>query len=300
VNQGLTYRIQWDGGTSSTTVQLWTCGPNGWSQISGNIAASVGYYDWDTSAAPHGWYYFTAQVNPGGGKNWYSTNSPNWLHVVNPTNHAPTITLTTSATAQSITKGATYNITWTAADADGDTLHVVLWAYSSDTGWFVVPGADWLDASTGTFAWNTVNQRHGWYYFAAHVWDGSAQGVAASPNWLHIVQPAAQAPSVTFTTPTSGQTVAHGNSFNIDWTASVPTGDTGKMKVQLWACYVDYKNGNTLVWIKLADNLDPTANSFAWDTTSLSTDYQWYSFGAWIGYDDLWSSSTSTNWLHVA
>ena len=300
VNKGLAYRISWTGGTSSSTVQLWNYGPNGWAKIADSVPATQGYYDWDTTSSVHGWYYFTAQVNPGSGGAWYSSNSPNWVHVVNSTNHTPTVTLTTSATAQSITKGATYNITWNAADTDGDTLHVQLWAYSADTGWFVVPGASWLDATLGTYSWDTTSQRHGWYSFAARIWDGSAQGVAASPNWLHIVQPAAQMPTFTFTTPTSGQSVAHGSTFNLNWTASVPTEDTGKMKVQLWACYIDYKNGNAAVWIKIADNLDPATGTYAWNTTSLNTDYQWYSFSVWLGYDDLWVSNTSANWLHVA
>ena len=296
---GQTYRILWTGGTAVSTVQLWTYGPNGWAELADNIPAAQGYYDWNTTSVPHGWYCFTAQVNPHNGGAWYTSNSPNWLHVVNPTNHAPTVTFTTSSSPVTITKGDTYNITWTAADADGDTLHIQLWAYSSDTGWFVIAGADWLDASTGTFAWGTTSQRHGWYSLAAHVWDGSEQGTAASPNWLHIVQPAAQMPTFTFTTPTSGQTVSHGSIFSLQWTATVPAEDVGKMKVQLWSCYIDYKNGNTPVWTKLADNLDPATGSYSFGTASLNTDYQWYSFGAWIGYDDLWVSSTSANWLHV-
>ncbi len=297
--QGLTYRISWAGGTGSTTVQLWSNGPNGSTKIADSVSGSLGYYDWDTTSVPHGWYCFTAQVNPGRGGAAYASNSPNWVHVVNPNNHAPTITLTTSATAQSITKGDTYNITWTASDADSDPLQVSLWAYSTGTGWFQIPNASGLNATAGTFAWDTTSQVHGWYCFSAKVWDGSAQGAAASPNWLHIVQPAAQMPTFTFTSPASGQSVAHGNSFNITWNATVPAENASTMKVQLRACYLDWKNGNAPVWAQIATNLDPATGSFTWDTTATSTDYQWYSFSASLGYNDLWVASASTNWLNV-
>ncbi len=298
VNQGDVYRISWTGGSASTTVQLWAYGPNGWNEIADGLPASQTYYDWNTTTAPHGWYCFSAHVNPGSGT-WYTTNSPNWVHVVNPTNHAPIVVLTTSSSAETITRGATYSITWIAADLDGDAMHLSLWAWSADTGWFAIPGASWLDPAIGPFLWNTTSQRHGWYTIAAHVWDGSEQGVAASPNWLHIVQPTAQMPTFAFTTPASGQTVTHGSSFSLNWTATIPAEDVGKMKVQLWVCYLDWRRSNTPVWTMIAANLNPATGSYAWDTTSLSTDYQWYSFGAWIGYDDLWISSTSTNWLHV-
>ena len=58
-------------------------------------------------------------------------------------------------------------------------------------------------------------------------------------------------------------------------------------------------NLNIPVWTRIANNLDPTTRSFTWDTTSLNTDYQWYSFNATLGYNDLWVTNVSQYWLNV-
>jgi hypothetical protein len=219
------------------------------------------------------------------------------VHVQEPGNHTPTVEITRPATPQEAFIGETFDIEWTVADEDDDPLHVSLWAYSGDTGWFQVEGAEWLDVEegAGSFTWDTSSLRHGWYCFSAWVWDGSAQGVVGSPDFMHAMLPPASMPTFTFLTPAPGQQVARGDAFELQWDASIVPGDEGRMKVQLWACHLDA--GGNPVWASIAENLDPAAGSYSWDTTG--TTASWYSFGAWLGYNDVWVCVGSGNWLQI-
>jgi hypothetical protein len=304
VTLGQAYTIQWAGGTSATTMQLWANGPNGWAEIAPSVAATAGSYSWSTAGQAHGWYCFAAQVNPGSGGAWYTSDSPDFMHVVDPTSVAPTITIISpSASNVSVTQGATCTITWTATDGSqaANTLHVSLWAYNVDTNggaWFQVPGASWLD-NTGSYAWNTTGYYHGWYCFSAHVWNGDAQGVDGSPGWLHLVEPAAQMPVFTFINPVPGKTITLGSIWDLKWTATIATQDVGKMTMQLWVEYVDTADDDTPVWTELAASLNPTTGVYAWDTSGLNPAYQYYGFAAWVGYGDVWVSATDPNWIRV-
>jgi uncharacterized repeat protein (TIGR01451 family) len=304
VNVGQSYNIQWAGGTSATTLQLWADGPNGWAEIAPSVAATAGSYSWSTAGQAHGWYCFAAQVNPGSGGSWYTSDSPDFMHVVDPTSIAPTITITSPpASNVSVTQGGTCTITWTATDGSqaANTLHVSLWAYNVDTNggnWFQVPGASWLN-NTGSYAWNTTGYYHGWYCFSAHVWNGDAQGVDGSPGWLHLVEPAAQMPVFTFINPVPGKTITLGTIWDLKWTATIAPQDVGKVKAQLWVEYVDTADNNTPVWTELAASLNPTTDVYAWDTSGLNPAYQYYGFAAWVGYGDVWVSATDPNWIRV-
>ncbi len=286
------YRIQWSGGVVGVSVQIWRRDGKGAVKLADAVPAELGYYDWDTSGVADGWYCFGAWVNPGDGGQWVYEASPGWVHVVN---RGPVIALTTPAVPTEINQGPTYSINWQASDPDGDPLHVALWAYSSDTGWFAIPGAEWLDASLGTFAWSTSNAKPGWYCFAGNVWDGSVTVSGKSPNWLHVNGPK---PTFAFVTPKNGQTSKFGSAFSIQWQATVPQGQN-QTKVELWYCYLDWKDGNKPVWQRIAGNLDPVAAKYSWKTSNLNPDYRWYSFAAWIGYGNVWVNVASEHWLRL-
>jgi hypothetical protein len=68
---------------------------------------------------------------------------------------------------------------------------VSLWAYSAATGWFQPTGGEWISATVGagSFNWSTTAATPGWYAFGAYVWDGSASGYGASPDWLEVQAP---------------------------------------------------------------------------------------------------------------
>jgi hypothetical protein len=176
-----------------------------------------------------------------------------------------------------------------------------LWAWNADTNggaWFQVPGASWL-ANTGSYAWNTTGYYHGYYEFSAHVWNGDAQGVDASPGWLHIIEPAADLPVFTFLNPVPGKTITLGTTWDLKWTATIAAQDVGKMTVQLWVEYLDWQNGNTPVWTELTASINPATGIYAWDTSALNPAYQYYAFSAWVGYGDVWTAVSDPNWIQV-
>lgn len=291
MTRGNDYRVEWIGGTSTTKVQLWSVGPDGWTMIADNIPASQGYYEWDTTGKPHGWYCFGAQVDPGNGGAWYTAASPNWVHVQNPSNHTPTVTLTTPASpAGQVTRGQGFTIRWNSYDADGDSVHVSLWGYSPSTGWFQVPGAAWLSTPAngqGSFTWNTSTAVPDWYSFSAHIFDGSAANVGTAPDFVHVVLPTA--PTLTFLTPQAGSTVTRGNTFQIRWQLNAPT--DLDWTLHLWGYNVHEG------WFEVALDLDASTGQYVWSSAGTLTD--WYGFGAWLGAGDVWVGVAADNWLHV-
>ncbi len=293
VARNQSYRIQWIGGAPGASLQIWRRSAKESVRLVDAVPAQQGYYDWNTAGVADGWYCFGAWVNPGDGGKWYYAASPGWLHVVN---QAPSITFATPAVPSAINQGQPFAINWQASDPNGDPLHVALWAYSKDTGWFALPGAEWLDAAIGTYVWSTSNAKPGWYCFAGNLWDGSATATGKSPNWLQVI---AQKPTFAFLTPTKGQKTSFGSTFSIQWQATVPQQYQNQTKVELWACYLDWKDNNKPVWQRIAANLDPAAGTYSWNTSNLNRNYHWYSFAAWIGYGSVWVNVASQHWLQI-
>ncbi len=210
--------------------------------------------------------------------------------------------MTNPATPQEVTQGDAFSIEWTWSDADGDTCHVSLWAQSAETGWFQVVGAEWLDATDGAFSWDTSAIAHGWYSFSAWIHDGSEADVVGSPNFVHVALPQALMPDLTFLTPTAGQSVTHGDNFDLTWTVDIPVGET--MQVQLWAFYLDAADpsadASDRVWVELTGGLlsDASVGTFTVDTSELDSG-RWYAFAGNLFKGDVFIAIGSDNWLQV-
>jgi hypothetical protein len=300
VNVGSTYPIDGTGGASNDTVQIWAEGgpKNAWTKLASGIPASKGYYDWNTSGVDHGWYYFLAWDTPGDGATAYSVVSPDYLHVVAPNATAPHVALTNPPLASaSVSQGTSYTLHWTASDGSGDSnpLYVQLWAYSGDTGqWTELPNANYLPASQGSYALNTTGTPPGWYSFSIYATDEDLWSYAASPGWLDITVPK---PTITFTTPTNGQSVGAGASFSLDWTITgLSASDLSNAIVQIWAQHV--VNGSA-VWTEIAASVDAADGTYTWTVPSSPGAGTYYAFGIYLNYGDDWWVQASANWLRV-
>lgn len=294
VLRGETFRLQWAGGDFDRDLQIWLYGPDGWSLLADDVPVAQGFYDWSTVGAPQGWYTFGVWVEPAQvGDQWYFAYSPDWVRVTNPVNQAPSITMLEPDQDVEVFRGENVTVAWRTSDPELDSLHVSLWAYSLPTGWFQVQGAEWITApsngGTGTFTWNTDGLTPGWYSFATYVWDGSESAFDYADGWVHVVLPVGQMPSLTFITPDAGDSVFRGLDYEIVWDADVPAGTN--MVLQLWGY------GEEDGWFLIADNLDPNAGSYDWDTDDADDD--WYSFGAWLGAGDVWVSAASDHVVDV-
>jgi hypothetical protein len=298
VNIGSDYTVDWTGGNPTDTVQVWAEGGpnNAWTELTTGVPQADGSYTWNTTGVLHGWYWFQAYDIPTSGSS-YTANSPNYLHVVSTTATAPNISLTNPPlSTAAVAQGTSYTLDWTASDGSGDTnpLYVQLWVYSGNTGlWTEVPGANYLSASADSYSMSTTGLAPGWYSFAIHATNGDAWSYAASPGWLNVTL--ASTPVFNYTTPTSGQSVAAGSAFNLDWNITgVPAGDVSAMTVQIWAQYL---NGSTPVWTELTASVNAATGTYSWNTTGASPNY--YAFNVYLGYGDQYLAFASPNWLNV-
>jgi beta-glucanase (GH16 family) len=203
------------------------------------------------------------------------------------------LSLTTPATSTSVNVGSNYTFDWTGG-SPGDTVQI--WVEGGPTNsWTELASS--LPVAQGSYTWNTTGVAHGWYY--AQAWDVPASGATSyavqSPNYLHLVAPAAQAPTISLTNPgLAGDQVILGNSYTINWSAADGTGDTNPIYVQLWVY-----SGNTGQWAELpnANYLPATQGSYAWDTTGYIPG--WYSFAIHATNGDQWSYAVSPGWLDI-
>jgi uncharacterized repeat protein (TIGR03803 family) len=299
VNEGSSYAIDWTGGNSTDTVQLWAEGGpnNSWTELTTGVPETNGSYTWNTTGVLHGWYYFQAWDIPTSGTS-YAVQSPDWLHVVAPAASAPNISLTNPPlAAASVAQGNTYTLDFTATDGSGDTnpIYVQLWVYSGNTGqWTELPNANYLPASQGSYGWNTTGVLPGWYCFAAHATNGDQWSYASSPGWLNITVPT---PTITFTTPTSGQSVAAGGTFNLDWNITgLSSADASTATVQIWAQYL--VNGSP-VWSEIAASVSASGGTYAWTVPTSPGAGTYYAFSIWLNDGDEWWAQASPNWLQV-
>ena len=210
--------------------------------------------------------------------------------------------LTTPATVVTINQGDSYTIDWIGGNA---TDTVQLWAEGgpNNTPIELTTG---VPESDGSYTWDTTGVMHGWYYFQAMDFPNnldaevapaaqSSNGMVYSPNWLHIVSPDAAAPNVSLNNPPfSTDSVAQGDSYTLNFTASNGSGDTNPIYVQLWVF-----SGNTGQWTQLpsADDLPVSPGSYAWDTTGMAPG--WYCFAAHACNGDQWAYNHSPGWLDI-
>ena len=299
VDEGNSYTIDWTGGKSTDTVQLWVEGgpTNSWTELTTGVPETNGSYTWNTSGVDHGWYYFQAYDIPSSGGT-YTVQSPNYLHVTAPDASAPNISLSNPPeSADSAAQGADYTINFTATDGTGDTnpIYVQLWVYSGNTGdWTELPNANYIPASQGSYVWNTTGILPGWYSFAAHATNGDQWSYASSPGWLNITVPT---PTITFTTPTSTQSVAAGGTFNLDWNITgLSTSDAASATVQIWAQYL---SDGSPVWTEIAASVKASNGTYAWTVPTSPGAGTYYAFSIWLNDGDEWWAQASPNWLQV-
>jgi len=299
INVGQSYTITWTGGYSTDTVDIWAEGGprNVWISLASNLPDLDGSYTWNTTNVLHGWYYFQATDHFATGQS-YDVNSPNYLHIVDPAANAPNISLSNPVQAgESVAQGDTYNINFTATDGAGDTnpIFVQLWVYSGDTGqWTVLPNANYLPASQTPYAWNTTGVAPGWYSFAAHATNGDQWSYAASPGWVNVTVPV---PTIAFTTPTPGQSVAAGGTFNLDWNITgLSTSDAANSTVQIWAQHL--VDGSP-VWSEIAASVSASAGTYTWTVPTAPGAGTYYAFSIWLNDGDDWWAQSSPNWLQA-
>lgn len=284
--RGEPYYFQWSGGGPGVTLDFWTYGTNLWQNIANDVPADSGSLLWDNASWPHGWYCVGVWIDDGG--DYTYTFSPDWVWLKYSQNHTPEITLLSGNTVEYITRGDPYTIRWTYNDADSDPLHVALWAYTPDQGWFAIPGAEWLEASDGQFVWQTGSLAPGWYAFGAHIWDGSALGVDGSADFIHIAAPVtataplgAAAPPLTFTLPQGGTTVRRGVPFTVEWDAAAAALPA---ELDLWAYSPDAD------WVEVGSGIDAAANLYTWDTGTMAPGR--YALAAWLNSGGEWQYVT--------
>ncbi|MGA3065691.1 MAG: peptidylprolyl isomerase [Tepidisphaeraceae bacterium] len=299
VNSGTNYTIDWTGGNSTDTVQLWAEGGpnNAWTELSTGVPETDGSFTWNTTGVDHGWYYFQAWDIPAGGTA-YAVQSPNYLHIEDTGAAAPNISLSNPVLAgEAVAQGGSYTINFTATDGTGDTnpIFVQLWVYSGNTGqWTELPSANYLPASQGSYVWNTTGVAPGWYSFAAHATDGDQWSYAASPGWLNVT---VTEPTIAFTTPTSGQSAVAGGTFNLNWNITgLSTSDAATSTVQIWAQYL---NNGTPVWTEIAASVNASTGTYTWTVPTTPGAGTFYAFSLWLNDGDEWWAQASANWLQV-
>jgi hypothetical protein len=299
IDVGQSYTIDWTGGNSTDTVQIWVEGGpnNSWTELTAGVPDSNGSYTWNTTGVDHGWYYFQAwDISTTGAT--YAVQSPNWLHVVDPSASAPNVSLTNPPlSTSSIAQGGSFTLNFTATDGSGDTnpIFVQLWVYSGNTGqWTELPNASYLPGAQGSYVWNTAGVAPGWYSFAADATNGDQWSSASSPGWLNVTVPT---PTFTFTTPTSGQTAAAGGAFALDWSiAGLSSTDLSNATVQIWAQYLD--NGSP-VWTEIAASVTASNGTYTWTVPTSPGNGTYYAFRVWLNYGNQWWAQSSPNWLQV-
>ena len=299
IDVGQSYTLDWTGGNSADTVQIWVEGGpnNSWTELTAGVPDSNGAYTWNTTGVDHGWYYFQAWDISSTGAT-YAVQSPNWLHVVDPSASAPNVSLTNPPlSTSSIAQGGSFTLNFTATDGSGDAnpIFVQLWVYSGNTGqWTELPNASYLPGTQGSYVWNTAGVAPGWYSFAADATNGDQWSSASSPGWLNVTVPT---PTFTFTTPTSGQTAAAGGAFALDWSiAGLSSTDLSNATVQIWAQYLD--NGSP-VWTEIAASVTASNGTYTWTVPTSPGNGTYYAFRVWLNYGNQWWAQSSPNWLQV-
>ena len=99
----------------------------------------------------------------------------------------------------------------------------------------------------------------GWYSFAAHATDGDQWSYASSPGWLNITVPT---PTITFSTPSSGQSTAAGGTFNLNWNITgLSTADAASSTVQIWAQHLV---SGSPVWQEITASVSAAGGTYTW------------------------------------
>jgi hypothetical protein len=276
--------VAWSPVPGATDYGVWRNTTNNSATATELTSTDTGTSYTDTSAQSNTTYYYWVTAT--------NTNQASGFSALAGQPGSSPLALTTPATSTSIDVGSNYTFNWTGGST-GDTVQI--WVEGGPTNsWTELASS--LPVAQGSYTWNTTGVAHGWYY--AQAWDVPVSGTSyavQSPNYLHLVAPAAQAPVVSLTNPAlAGDQVTLGDSYTINWSATDGTGDTNPIYVQLWVY-----SGNTGQWAELpnANYLPATQGSYAWDTTGYTPG--WYSFAIHATNGDQWSYAASPGWLDI-
>jgi cyclophilin family peptidyl-prolyl cis-trans isomerase len=299
VNQGDSFAVNWTGGNSSDTVQVWAeGGPNqAWTELTTGVPETNGSFSWNTTGVDHGWYHFLAWDIPTSGTP-YAVNSPDFVHIVSTTAAAPNISLTNPPlSTDSVAEGNSYTLNFVASAGGSDTnpVFVQLWVYSGNTGqWSVLPNANSLPAGQGSYSWDTTGVAPGFYSFAAHATNGDQWSYANSPGFLQVT---ITAPTISVTTPTAGQPVIAGQNFNLNYSVTgLSASDMASATMQIWAQRL--VNGSP-IWTEISSTASPSAGTFVWSVPTSPGAGTFYAFLIWVNVGNQWYSQGSANWLQV-
>jgi polygalacturonase len=298
VTEGNTFTVDWTGGNSADTVQIWAeGGPTKTGTELTSVPQTNGSYAWNTTGVDHGWYYIEAIDVPASGPA-YAVQSPDWVHIVNSGAAAPNISVTNPTSSNdSVAQGNNYTVNFSASDGSGDTnpITVQMWSFSSNTGvWSELPSAGSIPASQGDYIWNTTGVAPGWYSFAAHATDGDQWSYASSAGWVNVT---VSAPTISFLTPTSSQSVTAGGTFNLNWNITgLSSADLSNSTVEIWS--QNMVSGSPVL-NEIAPSVAASAGTYAWSVPTTPGSGTYYAFSIWVKDGDMTFTQTSPNWLQV-
>lgn len=181
-------------------------------------------------------------------------NAIDWVSGRN-LNRAPLVTVTAPSGAEKWR--GTQNITWSAADLDGDPLSIDI--YYSRNG-----GITWVDlarglSNTGVWAWDTTTVQDGLYVVKVVADDSMVSAQDDSPSFEidNINEP----PTVTVTRPNVRMRLS--GTEQILWTASDPDGDPLTYDIEWW----DGSTWRTIVTGYVPPS--PSNPSYDWNTRTV-------------------------------
>jgi len=184
------------------------------------------------------------------------------------TNRSPLVTVT--APSAGAVWGDTQNITWSATDADGQTLTMTLQYSTDEENWSALPDPDddgqAMADNDGTYALDTTAYPDGTsYYIRVGASDG-LKTTLADPGGTISIENVQTIPMVTLEAPVGGE--KWGQRRNITWETADP--DAGESRIAT----VEYSTDNAS-WIQIITALADTGN-YQWNTASVPDGTSYY------------------------
>jgi len=192
-----------------------------------------------------------------------------------PQNHPPTVTLSAPVGGETMLVGHSFDIKWTAHDPDGDsTIQKLDVSLSTDGGTtFNTLIATGLAGSATDFNWTVPNSLAGVQTCRVQVTATDDHGATGSDSSKGNFMVTDHGVGIALVTPTGGEKLTFGQSFNISW--SVPAGDQPLIKG--FDLFLSTDGGTTFP-LRLATGPDPaqpgiggSTFSFNWTVSPICT-----------------------------
>ncbi|MFX1284643.1 MAG: Ig-like domain-containing protein [Promethearchaeota archaeon] len=241
-----TITISWtasDPDGDSLTSDLFYWNGSNWIELIMGLTSTS--YDWDTMTVPDGANY-KIRVIVNDGRLSEQDESDAVFTIDNP--HAPIVTVIYPNGGETLMGFET--ITWTASDADGDSLHFNISYWD---------GSNWIELITGltstSYDWDTLMVLDGnFYQILVNASDGALIGSDTSDASFTINNP--DPPVVTVLYPNGGEMLM--GIETVTWTASDADGDPLTYNLSYW-------DGSD--WVEFVKGL--TETSYDWDTRTV-------------------------------